>query len=91
MDTAPVGTTDWAGETTVTGSGLAAPPIGTTGVPPAGGFDQDWNVTPSTHTKDWADDDWGGAEPQTGVVSFSVCYYIYSIFYCLLFFFPGNF
>jgi len=69
LDTAPVGTTDWAGETTTTGGGLAAPPIGTTGVPPAGGFDQDWNVTPSTHTKDWADDDWGGAEPQTGVVS----------------------
>ena len=67
METAPVGASDWAADTTVGGTGVGAPPIGTTTVPPTGGFDQDWNVSASTHTKDWADDDWGGAEPQNVV------------------------
>jgi hypothetical protein len=48
-----------------------APIVASGGVPPptTGGFDQDWNVTASTHTKDWADDEWGGAEPQPVVRS----------------------
>ena len=78
MEAAPGGAGDWAAETTVGGPGVGGPgvggagvggaPIGASGVPPTtGGFDQDWNVTASTHTKDWADDEWGGAEPQTVV------------------------
>ena len=69
LDSTQVATTDWATETTAGGTGVGAPPIGTTTVPPAGtgGFDQDWNVTAPTQTKDWADDDWGGAEPQNVV------------------------
>lgn len=32
--------------------------------PPTGFGDQDWNVGPTTVTKDWADDgDWGNTEP----------------------------
>lgn len=70
MEAAPGGTSDWAAETTVGGAGVGGAPIGAGGggvPPPAGGFDQDWNVTASTHTKDWADDEWGGAEPQSVV------------------------
>lgn len=72
MEAAPGGAGDWAAETTVGGAGVGGAPIGASGVPPpqaAGGFDQDWNVTASTHTKDWADDEWGGAEPQSVVHS----------------------
>ena len=67
MDTAPVGAGDWGTTDTQAGgtAGVSGAPIGTAGVPPTGNFDQDWNVTASTHTKDWADDDWGGAEPPT--------------------------
>lgn len=69
MEAAPGGAGDWAAETTVGGAGVGGAPIGASGVPPpaTGGFDQDWNVTASTHTKDWADDEWGGAEPQSVV------------------------
>jgi hypothetical protein len=75
MEAAPGGASDWAAETTVGGAaGVGgAPIVASGGVPPptTGGFDQDWNVTASTHTKDWADDEWGGAEPQPVVRSSS--------------------
>ena len=79
MEAAPAGTSDWAAETTVGGAGVSGAPIVAGGgvPPPTGGFDQDWNVTASTHTKDWADDDWGGAEPQPVVRRQSTCTHMY--------------
>ena len=74
MESAPAAT-DWAADTTggVGGVGGAQQQV-TTGtqptVPPqtgGGGFDQDWNVTATTHTKDWADEEWGGGvDPNQG-------------------------
>ena len=41
-----------------TGAGLTAPPTG----------DQDWNITATTTTHDWAEDggDWSTTEPKVG-------------------------
>ena len=62
---------DWTTEGTATSQtiagGAAAP------APVIHGGEQDWNIGPTTTTKDWADDagEWAASEPQ---VCLSVCH-----------------
>lgn len=63
---------DWTTEGTAisqsigggTSGGTGGGTAGATSVP--GGGDQDWNIGPTTTTKDWADEagEWAGTEPQ---------------------------
>lgn len=69
---------DWGAEVVATGGGGPTPQVGgglgtappaqpVAAPPPTGLGDQDWNVGPTTATKDWADDgDWGNTEPVGG-------------------------
>lgn len=67
--------TDWGAETVPTTSQIpgsqpgapaagAPPATSSVAAPPTGFGEQEWNVGPTTATKDWADEgDWGSTEP----------------------------
>ena len=59
--------TDWATETTNIVSQQPVPTFAA-----SGGATEDWNVGPTTATKDWAADDagdWGNAEPKVQLLT----------------------
>ena len=83
--------TDWGAEATPGGQaapasqvGIAAPPPATQAVTatPTGFTEQDWNVGPTTATKDWADEgDWGNTagEPVSLLLVSVSCWCYYNI------------